>query len=134
MIGLISEHSDTFLRIVAAVIAIGFAVPISLAPLSWARALRWTVDSQSDLALYFGRCLGVVAFVLSWAGWHAAGQPALQPFFFQVLISISTFMVVVHVVGAIQRVQPWTENVEIGFWAALVVSGLLFYPIHVGQG
>ena len=129
MIGIFAQHSSIFLRVVAMLTLLAFSIPISLAPLSWARALRWRVDAQPNLALYFGRSLGAVAVVLSWAAWHAASQQSLQPFFFKMLIGVTTLLTLVHIVGAVQRVQPWTENGEIAFWGGLAVLSLLFYPL-----
>ncbi len=129
MIGLFSEYSSTFLRVVAIITLVAFAIPISLAPLKWAMALRWEVDARPGLALYFGRCLGVVALVLVWASWHAASHPALQPFYFNILIGSTGLLTLVHVVGALQKVQPWTETAEIPFWAGLMALALLFYPL-----
>lgn len=128
MIGLFGENSGDFLRVVSGLTLVAFAIPISIAPLAWARVLRWQVDAQPDLALYFGRCLGVVALVLVWAGWHAAANPALQPFYFNILIASTGLLTLVHIVGALQRVQPWTETAEIPFWGGLVILALLFYP------
>jgi hypothetical protein len=128
MIGLFAGHSDDFLRAVAVLTLVAFAIPISLVPLKWARVLRWEVDAKPELALYFGRCLGVVALVLVWAAWHAASNPALQPFYFNMLIASTGLLTLVHVVGALQKVQPWTETAEIPFWGGLVVLALMFYP------
>lgn len=128
MIGLYAEHSGTFLRVVALLTLVAFAIPISLAPLKWARALRWEVDARPDLALYFGRCLGAVALVLTWAAWHAASNPPMQPFYFTILVSTFGLLTLVHIVGALQKVQPWTETAEIPFWGALMVLALLCYP------
>ena len=128
MISLLGEHSASFLRIISVVTLVAFAVPISLAPLAWARVLRWEVDAKPDLALYFGRCLGVVALVLVWAGWHAAANPPLQPFYFNMLIASTGLLALVHIIGAVQRVQPWTETAEIPFWAGLMLLALMFYP------
>jgi hypothetical protein len=129
MIGMYMEHSGSFLRVVAVLTLVAFAIPISLAPLAWARALRWDIDARPELALYFGRCLGVVALVLVWAAWHAASHPALQPFYFNMLIGSTGLLALVHVVGALQKVQPWTETAEIPFWGGLTVLALLFYPV-----
>jgi hypothetical protein len=128
MIGLFAGYSDDFLRAVAVLTLVAFAIPISLVPLKWARVLRWEVDAKPELALYFGRCLGVVALVLVWAAWHAASNPALQPFYFNMLIASTGLLTLVHVVGALQKVQPWTETAEIPFWGGLVVLALMFYP------
>jgi hypothetical protein len=129
MLGLYGEYSATFLRVTAILTLLAFAIPISLAPLKWARALRWDIDARPDLALYFGRCLGVVALVLVWAAWHAAAHPVLQPFYFNIYIAITGLLTAVHVVGAFQNVQPWTETAEIPFWGGLVLLAVLFYPV-----
>ena len=34
----------------------------------------------------------------------------------------------VHVYGAIRRIQPITETLEIGFWMILFGLNVLFYP------
>jgi hypothetical protein len=128
MIGLYAEHASSFLRVVSLLTLVAFAIPISVAPLHWARVLRWPADTQPQLALYFGRCLGVVALVLVGAGWQAAANPALQPFYFNILIGSTGLLALVHVVGALQKVQPWTETAEIPFWGGLVLLALLFYP------
>lgn len=128
MIGMYAQHSDTFLQVFAALTLIAFAIPISLAPLRWAKTLQWDIDAKPELALYFGRCLGVIALVLVWAAWHAAANPSLQPFYFNIFIGSTGLLTVVHIVGALQRVQPWTETAEILFWGVLVVLALLFYP------
>jgi len=44
------------------------------------------------------------------------------------MILVFVGMTLVHVVGAIQRIQPVTETIEIAFWAGLVLLGLAFYP------
>lgn len=82
MIGIWSQHASTFLQVIAVLTLVAFAIPISLAPMRWARALGWTPDDKGDLALYFGRCLGVVALVLTAGAWYAAGQPAVQAVLF----------------------------------------------------
>lgn len=128
MIGMYAEHSGTLLQILSILTGVLFSVPILFAPLAWARLLRWEVEEKSDLALYFGRSLGALALTLSGAAWYAAQHRELQPFFFAMLIAIFSLMVVVHVVGALQKVQPWTETAEIPFWLGLAVLGFLFYP------
>jgi hypothetical protein len=79
--------------------------------------------------VYFGRCLGAVALVLSCAAWHAAAHADVQPFFYTMLIGIFGLLTVVHIVGAVQKVQPWTETAEIPFWGGLTLLALLFYPL-----
>jgi hypothetical protein len=78
-----------------------FALPIFLVPLKWARWFGWTIPQQTDLAVhFFGRCLG--AFIL----------------------------IVVHVWGALLRIQPISETLEIGMYSGLALLTILFYPVH----
>ena len=128
MVGIWSQHSGEFLRVTALLTLVAFAIPITFAPFAWAKALKWNADPANDLALYFGRCLGVVALVLVWAAWQAAGNPLAQPLFFGILIGNFTLLALVHVVGAVQKRQPWTETAEIPFWGGLAILALLFYP------
>lgn len=129
MIGIWAEHAQTFLVVFSILAALVFALPIFLVPLTWARVFRWNLPGDTDLAIYFGRCLGVLAVVLTGfalrAGFTGAGIEQL----FQILILVFVGMTVVHIVGAIQRIQPMTETIEIGFWAVLVLLGLAFYPV-----
>lgn len=129
MIGILSSNTELFLQVLAIFTVVAFAIPIFLAPLTWARVLRWDIDPNSDLALYFGRCLGVTALVLSWGAWHAASHPELQPFYLKMFIGTTALLSIIHIVGAVQKVQPWTETAEIPFWGGLAVLGLLFYPL-----
>ena len=49
---------------------------------------------------------------------------------FEVLAAVALLMVLVHVHGAIKRIQPWTETLEIGFYAGMFVLTLMFWPVH----
>ena len=129
MIGMYAEHSSAFLRVLAVLTGVLFSVPLFFAPLAWARMFQWSVEARSDLALYFGRCLGAFALIMSCTAWYVAQHHELQPLVFAILTAFSALMVVVHIVGAIQKVQPWTETAEIPFWSALTVLGLAFFPV-----
>jgi hypothetical protein len=128
VIGIWAEQARTFLLVFGIVGGLAFALPIFLVPIAWARAFRWKVPADTDLAIYFGRCLGVLAvalivFVLR-AGLTGDGLVQM----FQIMIPVFVGMTLVHIVGAIQQIQPVTETIEIGFWAGLLLLGLLFYP------
>lgn len=129
MIGMLATHAEPFLRVTAIFTAVVFSIPILVAPLTWAKVFRWKVDPDSDLALYFGRCLGVFAILTSWGAWHSADHPETRSMFFTILVAFASGMVIVHSVGAVQKVQPWTETAEIPFWAGLALLGLLFMPV-----
>lgn len=129
MIGIWAEYARAFLVAFGIVAALAFALPIFLVPLTWARAFRWNLPEDSDLAIYFGRCLGVLAVVLAGFVLRAGLTGAAVELMFQIMIPVFVGMTLVHIVGAIQRIQPVTETIEIAFWAGLILLGLLFYPV-----
>ncbi|MDX6234309.1 MAG: hypothetical protein QOH68_3406 [Nocardioidaceae bacterium] len=128
MLGLWAESAQTYLVIAGAVGGVAFAIPLFLMPLTWARAFRWNLPEDTDLALYFGRCLGALAVVVVALYLRAGLTGENLEVAFQVLILSATLMVLIHIVGAFQRVQPLTETIEIGFWLTMAVLGVLFYP------
>ena len=128
MVGLWGGGAQQFLLVFGIVGGLAFALPLFLVPISWARVFRWSLPDDTDLAVYFGRCLGAVIVVLNYFVLRAALTGDGVELIFQIIIAIFALMTVVHVWGALQRIQPLTETLEIGFWAALVLLGLLFYP------
>ena len=62
MIGSWSAHAQTYLLVLSIATTLVFALPIFLVPLLWARVMQWQLPEHTDLAVYFGRCLG--AFIL----------------------------------------------------------------------
>jgi hypothetical protein len=128
MIGAWSSASDLFLRLIALGSLALLALPLLLVPLAWARVLRWPLPDETRLAIYFGRCLGAVIGVLASFAFVAAGEPPVQPFFFQIAIANFALMVGVHAWGALRHIQPWTESAETLVWLGLVALALLCYP------
>ena len=128
MIGIWSAHAGTFLVILAIATLLLLGVPMFFWPLRWATALGWRIPDHTHLAIYFGRCLGGVVLVLGAFAFRAASTPSLQPFFFDILLDASGIIAVVHAWGAIRRIQPLSETIEIAFWLALFGLGLLFHP------
>jgi hypothetical protein len=99
-----------------------------IAPLHWARALRWRWPEDTDLTVYFGRCLGAVVTALGVFAWIAARRPEVQAFFFELALTAIGINIGVHIYGALRKIQPITETVEIVFWAALLAFGLATFP------
>jgi len=126
--GIWAEHAQAFLVVFGLAAGFAFALPIFVVPLTWARVFRWNLPDNTDLAIYFGRCLGVLAVVLTGFVLRAGLTGVGVELMFQIMIPVFVGMTLVHIVGAIQRIQPVTETIEIGFWAGLVVLGLAFYP------
>jgi hypothetical protein len=130
MIGAWSSHAQGFLLSLFAVTSIVFALPIFLAPLIWARWFGWRIPEQTHLAIYFGRCLGAFILIVELLMLRAGLTGEGLVFTFQVLLAVSGFMVIVHVWGALQRIQPLSETLEIGMYAVLGLLALLFYPLQ----
>jgi hypothetical protein len=128
MVGIWAAHAKTFLIVLGVATTLFFSIPIFFMPLRWARMMLWKIPEDTDLAVYFGRCLG--AFVLIFelfifrAGLTGVGLYLVYEF----MMLVWLFMIGVHIAGAIQRIQPITETLEIGFWAVLVVLTVAFWP------
>lgn len=106
-----------------------FSALLFFKPLLWARLFWWKIPVDTDLTVYFGRCLGAFALVTDTMFLHAAltGVGIFTMLLFFTLFCL--LMVVVHIWGAIARIQPITETLETGMWAGLVVLNLLFMPV-----
>jgi hypothetical protein len=132
MIGVWASHTQNFLLAIGVSTTLLFSAPIAFAPMRWARLLGWRIPRESDLALYFGRCLGAFALILDIFVLRAglSGAHILATFEFMALLW--GFMIVVHVVGALQGVQPIAETLEIVFWIVLAVLTALFWPLAAG--
>jgi uncharacterized membrane protein YsdA (DUF1294 family) len=129
MLGLWGAHAQVFLLCLFAVTTIVFALPIFLVPLTWARWFQWRIPEQTDLAVYFGRCLGAFVLIVELLMLRAGLTGEGIAFTFQVLGAVATFMVLVHIWGALLKIQPWTETLEIGMYSGMLLLTILFYPI-----
>ncbi|HEY5949689.1 MAG TPA: hypothetical protein VIV40_29545 [Kofleriaceae bacterium] len=116
-----------YLLISAASFAVLFTLPLLLVPLKWARVLRWQVHDDDALAVYLGRSLGAAGCGIVYVTVRAARDPVAHPMIFELMIVAGALLTLVHIVGALQRKQPWTETAEIGFWAAVTVVAALVY-------
>jgi hypothetical protein len=128
MLGLWGAHAGGFLLAVVAVTVPVFALPIFLVPLAWARRFGWHIPEHTDLAIYFGRCLGAFILVLELMMLRAGLTGEFIVPVFQMLIAVAAFMVLVHIWGALQRIQPLLETLEIGMYSGLGLLAVLFYP------
>ena len=116
-----------YLLLSAAAFAVVFVVPLFAVPLRWAKAFRWSVPADNELAIYFGSCLGAAGIGIVVAMVRAAREPAAHPVVFEILIVTGALLTIVHVVGALRRKWPWTETAEIPFWAASAIIPALMY-------
>jgi hypothetical protein len=113
-----------FLLIAGTVFSLTIALPLFLAPLAWAKRFRWTLPADQGLTIYFGRCLGAVGIAVAALSLRAARDPAAHLEIFELLAVICALLTVVHAWGAIRRMQPWTETVEIGLYALATVAAV----------
>lgn len=128
MIGIYEESAPTLLRCAALGTVAGFGLPMLFAPLRWARLLGWTIPDDTDLAVYFGRCLGAVLCAAAGVLLMTLDHPAVLIAMHRFVLAAAALMVVIHVVGAIEGSQPPAETREIGLWVGLVVVSLLCFP------
>jgi hypothetical protein len=128
MIDPAAPMASVFLWLLALVFTLGFALPLLVAPLAWARMFQWRVVAADELTIYLGRSLGAVALAIMIcvvrAAPHASGAPAL----FDLIILAGILLALVHVWGALRRTQPWTETAEIGLYVAAAIAAWQLHP------
>ena len=128
MLGIYAQHAQTYLLVLTISTTLFFALPIFIAPLTWARLMLWRIPQETDLAVYFGRCLGAFILIVEFLMLRGATGEGTA-YAFDVLFCVFGLMLVVHIYGAVRRIQPITETLEIGFWALLLVLNTCFYPV-----
>lgn len=80
--------------------------------------------------MYFGRCLGGFILILEAMMLRAALTGEAIHMVFE-LLAATAMMIVMHVYGALRRIQPLSETLEIDFYAGLLLLTLLFWSISV---
>ena len=123
-----NRRSALFLLATSGVSLGAVALPLLVSPLKWAKRLRWQVPEDTDLTVYLGRSLGAVAVALSLGGLWAARDPWRHRIVFQIAAAAAVLLTGVHVRGAIEGKQPWTETAEIPVWAAMAIGAIACYP------
>lgn len=108
-------------------IVLAFGLPFLFSPVRWARLFRWEIPEDVRLVRYFARCLGCTAIGIGGVSVYLGLRPDPPREFLLVGIVSTGLVAVVHLVGALERSQPWTETAEIPFWFALMVWGLVVY-------
>ena len=129
MLGLWGHAATTYLLVMGCLTTLIFVIPIFFTPLLWGRIMLWKIPEDTDLAVYFGRCLGAFALVTEGLIFHAALTSSDLALTFDFLTGLFVMMVVIHIHGAIKHIQPITETLEIGLWIGLTLANLAFYPV-----
>ncbi|OGO29829.1 MAG: hypothetical protein A2Z16_13085 [Chloroflexi bacterium RBG_16_54_18] len=129
MIGIWQSYSDVYLYVVGVAMLAAFGIPLLVVPLRWSRVFRWEIPQPENLVVFLGRSLGIFCSLLAIFAFIAAGSPDAKPFYFDLMLSVLASMGALHVYGAIKKIQPVTETVEIILWVVLFLITLCFYPI-----
>lgn len=128
-IGIWSDYADTYLLITTIFTLVAFSILLFFKPLLWAKVLLWKIPEETDLAIYFGRCLGAFALVTNFMFLQAALYGEGTFFILEFFSLFCGLMIIVHIWGAILNIQPITETLEIGFWLLLLIMNLLVMPV-----
>ena len=110
-----------YLRVVCPIFLAIIGLPLLLNPYGWAKAFGWRKERETDVGLYFGRCLGAVATAISVQGLRASREPSRHRGLFGLIELVSWLMSAVHLRGLLERRQPPVEHAEIIGYAALAV-------------
>lgn len=129
MIGIWQSYSDVYLYVAGVAMLAAFGIPLLIAPLHWARILRWEVPQPENLVVFLGRSLGILVSLLAVFAIKVTSSPAAKPFFFDLMLWLFVAMIALHIYGAIKKTQPITETVEIILWVVLFLITLCFYPL-----
>jgi len=117
-------------RVLLVTYAIAFTLavgaPLVIAPLAWAKMIGWSIDDDARLAIYFGRCLGVVIVAVSAVAVRLSGDPIVAPQLLDIIILAFAGMTAVHAWGWFRRIQPLVENLETFLYLALFALSLWF--------
>ena len=127
-IGLWSEHANSYLLVITVITFFTFSLLLFFKPLLWAKMFQWKIPEDTDLTVYFARCLGAFAIMTNALFLRVIISGTGADLMLEFFTGFCVFMVVVHIWGAIEGSQPMIETLETGFWALLVILGLLFYP------
>ena len=129
MIGIWSSYADIYLIITGIAMLVAFGIPLILVPMRWASLFRWDVSQPGNLVIFLGRSLGIFITVIALYAFRVSQIPSAMPFFFELMLWTFVGMILLHVYGAIRKIQPVTETIEIGLWVILCLVTLCFYPL-----
>jgi hypothetical protein len=120
--------ASIFLLVAGIAFLFAFAIPILFFPIRWARLFKWNVGAETPLTIYFARSLGAVAVAIVATCLLAVPHPEDYRGLFDLLTIAGALLAAVHVWGALERSQPWTETAEIALYAGLTVLAFVVKP------
>ena len=105
-----------------------FALPLLLDPYRWARAFGWKPEPETDVGLYFGRCLGAVATGACVQAARAARDPERHRSYFEFAEIAAWLLAAVHLRGMLEGRQPPIEHAETAGYAGFAVAARRWRP------
>jgi hypothetical protein len=130
MVGIWQSYADIYLIVAGAAMLLGFGLPLTLAPKYWARVFRWEMPSHKKFTLFLERSVGIFIIVMSLFAFVASQQAQdIMSFYYDMMLVTFAGMILLHVYGAIRKIQPTTETLEIILWIVLTIVTILFYPL-----
>lgn len=105
-----------------------FAIPLLLDPYRWARAFGWRREPQTEVGLYFGRCLGALATAACAQAARAARDPQRHRSYFEFVEIGGWLLAAVHLRGLLERRQPPIEHAEIVGYSAFAIAARRYMP------
>jgi hypothetical protein len=105
-----------------------FALPLLLDPYRWARAFGWRRERETDVGLYFGRCLGAVATAACVQAVRAVRDPERHRSYFEFAETGGWLLAAVHLRGLLERRQPPIEHAEIIGYSAVAIAARRYMP------
>jgi hypothetical protein len=129
MIGIWQSYADIYLIVAGAAMLLGFGLPLTLVPIQWAHVFQWELPSHKKFTLFLERSVGIFIIVMSIFAFKASqGSIEVMRFFFDMMLVTFVGMILLHIYGAIRKVQPRSETLEIILWVILTIVTVLFYP------
>jgi hypothetical protein len=120
--------SRRFAALVPGLFGALFALPLLLHPYRWAKTFGWREEPETDVGLYFGRCLGALATASCVQSALAAKDPIRHRSFFAFAEVAGWLLAAVHLRGLIERRQPPIEHAEIVGYSAFALAARRFAP------
>ena len=96
-----------------------FAIPLFVDPYWWAGVFGWDTTPETDVGVYFGRCLGALAIALGVVSLAGSRRPARYGALFDVITVATALLAVAHLRGFVEDAQPAVEDLEILGYSAV---------------
>jgi hypothetical protein len=122
------RQAGIFMRVGGLFFGVAFALPLLLNPYGWARRFGWRREPETDVGLYFGRCLGALATAMCVQLLRGSRAPARHRSLFSFMEVAGWLLSLVHLRGMLERRQPPIEHAEIVGYAATALAARRLRP------